>query len=199
MEIKKRFYYKIPQDLSFLELEMSIVDLETTTDGSDIWIFPNAYCGDKEIQLLNSAKTGHEQKKIYKNLGYWQTFLHEGCYFGLNYAFDTPILKQNEQKSLKIKIRFLKWNSGATHDLAAYVSIKLFWDLINFKPNTDEDVYYSLKRKRFIFPRVTKFPIGQRTIEELDKVFSDIKETDKEVFDGIVLSHKAFEREYFDR
>lgn len=189
--------YAIPEFPSpFIELEMEI-ELTDLENGLEIWINPTSKCSDDEKLLLRNTKNSLEQEKKYTNLGYWQSFLHEGCRFGILYAYNEYTNIFPDAKNIKVVISFLNWNTGATHDLAAYIAIRLFWQIMNFSSSIN--VYYNLERKRFIFPNANNFPIGQKTLNDLEKLYGDIKNVDANFFKELQEEHQKDIDNYFMR
>lgn len=195
--LKNKLNYSVPDfPHPFIEMEIEI-ELSGLKNGLEIWINPTSKCSDEEKLLLTNAKTALEQEIFYSNLGYWQSFLHEGCRFGLLYAYNEYTNIFSDVKNIKIVVSFLNWNTGATHDLVAYVAAKLFWQIMDFIPSPN--IYYSLERKRFVFPNTDRFPIGQRTLNDLEKLYGDVKKLDIYLFKELQDEHKKYIDNYFVR
>lgn len=182
------------------------IDLEVITTGYrknlDIFFKPSHHCTEEEKDILNKASNSFEQKKIYDSMGYLKTFLHEGCIFGLNYAYD-EYCKVNSIKSLSVVVETIKYNHSATHEYAAYVCIKSLWSILDFKPQKEIIYYINFKKNnsiaRFYFPNANVFPIGKITKNEIRKLLMKA-ENDKdyqELSELLSIQFDKNEKDYF--
>jgi len=183
--------YKLQKQLAYFNLKMSIYEVDKGKS-IDLYIKPNIYCNEPNRKEILGANTGNKQKEIYDTLGYWETFLHEGLRFGIDYL---EKFIYSGSKSLKICLDVNKWNPGTTHEIAAYVCVLLFCKIMNIEDR--QLPYFSDKRNRFIFPYINRFPIERITIEEIKK--HPTWDGEEETYEILREQIIAYQEKYFNR
>jgi len=182
------FQYKMPESLG---ASCTIKLTQHEHDSFGYYFVPNRHCREKMLQKFKALPIEQRMNfhTKYYNEDYRATRFHEGASFGLQYAYDNYL---NLQKCA-IAIEILP-SERLTHDLVAYTTTMALVKLMKIMPQNPP--HYSKKRKRFIFPNATIFPIGSNTINDIKKLYPDLPQGLKT---EILNEVGDFIQDYFNR